>query len=119
LGQVAFEGSGLISINPEFFQHLDKKIDQVNDAGLVAAPVLLWALQVAQGRELSPGYYLPDHEAILLAKYMVARYGAHHVVWILGGDGRYTDQYEHRWKNIGRGVFGGEHPGLVALHPGG
>lgn len=119
LGQVAFEGSGIISVNPEFFQRLDKKLDQINDAGLVAAPVLLWALQSGPGRDLSPGYYLPDQEAILLAKYMVARYGAHHVVWILGGDGRYTDQFEHRWKQIGRGVFGDEHPGLVALHPGG
>lgn len=119
LGQVAFEGSGLISINPDFFKHLDKKIDQINDAGLVAAPVLLWALQSSAGRHLSPGYYLPEAEAILLARYMVARYGSHHVVWILGGDGKYIDEYEHRWKRIGRGVFGSDHPGLVALHPGG
>lgn len=119
LGQVAFEGSGMITLNPEFFQHLDQKIDQVNAAGLVAAPVLLWALPTSAGRHLSPGYYLPEAEAILLARYMVARYGSHHVVWILGGDGRYTNEYEHRWKQIGRGVFGSEHPGLVALHPGG
>ena len=119
LGQVAFEGSGRITINPEFFQHLDKKIDQINEVGLVAAPVLLWALQTSAGRHLSPGYFLPEAEAILLARYMVARYGSHHVVWILGGDGKYIDEYEHRWKHIGRGVFGAEHPGLVALHPGG
>lgn len=118
-GQVAFEGSGLIRINPDFFQHLDKKIDQINDHGLVAAPVLLWALPVSTGRHLSPGYYLPEDEAILLARYMVARYGGHHVVWILGGDGKYVDNYEQRWKNIGRGVFGDQHPGLVAQHPGG
>jgi hypothetical protein len=119
LGQVAFEGSGLIRINPEFFQHLDKKIDQINAAGLVAAPVLLWALPTSKGRYLSPGYFLPEEEAILLARYMVARYGGNHVVWILGGDGRYLNQYEQRWTNIGRGVFGDEHPGLVALHPSG
>lgn len=119
LGQVAFDGSGLISINPEFFQHLDKKIDQINQAGLVAAPVLLWALPVSMGRHLSPGYYLPEEEAILLARYMVARYGGNHVVWIIGGDGKYLDTREQRWKNIGRGVFGDPHPGLVALHPSG
>ena len=117
LGQVAFEGSGKISINPDFFRHLDGKVDKINEYGLVAAPVLLWALQHVQGRELSPGYYLPDDEAILLARYMVARYGGHQVVWVLGGDGKYTDQYEQRWKTIGRGVFGDEHPGLVAQHP--
>jgi hypothetical protein len=116
-GQVAFEGCGRIRVNPAFYQRLDHKVDQINEHGLVAAPVLLWALQVADGRELSPGYYLPDDAAILLARYMVARYGGHHVVWILGGDGRYIDEYEQRWKNIGRGVFGDEHPGVVAQHP--
>lgn len=82
----------------------------------MAAPVLLWALQTGQGRELSPGYYLPEPEAILLARYIVARYGAHHVVWILGGDGKYVGEYEQRWKSIGRGVFGVDHPGVVAMH---
>lgn len=117
-GQVAFEGSGKISINPEFFQHLDKRIDRINDYGLVAAPVLLWTLPFGAGRHLSPGYYLPHEEAILLAKYIVARYGGNQVVWFLGGDGSYVGEYEQKWKNIGRGVFGEkQHPGLVAQHP--
>lgn len=115
-GNIAFEGSGRITINPTFFQHLDKKIDEINRYGLVAAPVLLWALPVSTGRELSPGYYLPEAEAILLANYMVARYGGNQVIWILGGDGKYIGEYEQRWKTIGRGVFGAEHPGVVALH---
>ncbi|TLV01009.1 apiosidase-like domain-containing protein [Dyadobacter luticola] len=118
-GQVAFEGSGRIKINPAYFKHLDKKIEEINRHGLVAAPVLLWALPVAEGRELSPGYYLPEPEAILLANYMVARYGGNHVIWILGGDGKYVGEYEQRWKTIGRAVFGQEHPGVVAQHPGG
>jgi hypothetical protein len=84
---------------------------------LVAAPVLLWALPVGEGREFSPGYYLPENEAILLAKYMVARFGGNQVIWILGGDGRYINEYEQRWKRIGREVFGGYHPGVVAQHP--
>ncbi len=116
-GHVAFEGSGRITINPVYFRHLDKKIDAINRHGLVAAPVLLWALPQSTGRELSPGYYLPDMEAILLAKYMVARYGGNHVIWLLGGDGKFVNEYEQRWKNIGRAVFGGGgHPGTVALH---
>ncbi|HKJ68811.1 MAG TPA: DUF4038 domain-containing protein [bacterium] len=116
-GQEAFQGSGRIRLNVEFFQHLDTKVDRVNDCGLVAAPVLLWALPFGQGMELSPGYYLPEREAILLARYMVARYGGNHVIWILGGDGRYVESFEQRWKNIGRGVFGDEHAGVVAQHP--
>ncbi len=118
-GEVAFTGSGKIEINPSFYQRLDVKFDEVNARGLVAAPVLLWALPKGDGRHFSPGYYLPDEEAILLARYMVARYGAHHVIWLLGGDGTYINAYEQRWKNIGRKVFTDYHPGVVAQHPGG
>jgi hypothetical protein len=117
LGQTAFTGCGRIQLNPEFFQALDKRVDRINNYGLVAAPVLLWALPFGEGMEQSPGYSLPLREAVLLARYMVARYGGHHVVWILGGDGKYTDEYEQRWKEIGRRVFGDPHPGLVAQHP--
>ena len=116
-GEVAFTGSGKISLNPGFFKRMDKKIDEINAKGLIAAPVLLWALPVGEGRHLSPGYYLPENEAILLARYMVARFGGHQVIWILGGDGRYTREYEQRWKRIGREVFDGNHPGVVAQHP--
>jgi hypothetical protein len=117
LGEVAFEGSGRIRINPEFFRLIDKKTDRINDFGLVAAPVILWTLQTGAGRELSPGYYLPDDQAVLLARYIVARYGGNHVIWILGGDGNYTGPYEQRWKTIGRAVFDGTHQGIVAQHP--
>lgn len=117
LGQVAFTGSGKISLDVDFFKHLDSKINLINEYGLVAAPVLLWALPFGDGMELSPGYYLPNREAILLSKYMVARYGGHHVIWILGGDGKYVDELEARWKYIGQQVFGEAHPGLVTTHP--
>jgi len=117
-GRVAFTGSGRIELNIEFFQRLDQKVDRINEFGLVAAPVLLWALPSITGRYLSPGYYLPHEEAILLAKYMVARYGGNQVVWILGGDGEYLKAYEQHWKEIGRGVFEeGKHQGIVAQHP--
>ncbi|MFH0841937.1 MAG: DUF4038 domain-containing protein [Bacteroidota bacterium] len=118
-GLTAFEGCGLVRVNPEFFRLIDTKIDKINEYGLVAAPVVLWALPVAAGRELSPGYYLPDDQAILLAKYIVARYGGNHVVWILGGDGFYTGTHEQRWKTIGRAVFDGKHQGIVTQHPSG
>ena len=116
--ETAFEGSGRITLNPAFFQRLDTKVDRINAHGLVAAPVVLWALQTGTGRELSPGYHLPLDEAVKLAKYIVARYGAHHVIWFIGGDGRFVDEYEQRWKEIGRRVFSdGFHQGLVTLHP--
>lgn len=116
-GEVAFTGSGRIRLNPAFYQHFDQKMDRLNAHGHVAGLVLLWALPFGPGTELSPGYYLPDREAILLARYMVARYGAHHVVWILGGDGRYVGELEDRWTHLGREVFRDKPQGLSTLHP--
>ncbi len=118
-GEVAFTGSGKIEINPAFFKRMDERCQQINQHGLVAAPVLLWALPSITGRYLSPGYYLPKEEAVLLAKYIVARWQGNHVVWILGGDGKYLDDNAQRWKYIGREVFKNRTQAPVTLHPSG
>jgi len=116
-GLTAFEGSGEITVNPEFFKRIDQKIDEANAYGLVVSPVILWALPFGDGRYLSPGYHLPVEEAVILAKYIVARYQGNHVVWTLGGDGKYYDDLEARWKKIGREVFNGIDHAPVTLHP--
>ncbi len=116
-GEVAFTGSGRIEVNPAFFKELDERIDRINEFGLVASPVLLWALPSVTGRHLSPGYYLPVDEASKLASYIVARYQGNHVVWSLGGDGRYFGHFEGRWKAIGDAVFGDIDHALATLHP--
>ncbi len=116
-GLTAIEGAGYIRIHPDFFKRIDKKIDEANAKGLVVSPVVLWALPTGQGRELSPGYTLPLDEAVLLAKYIVARYQGNHVVWTLGGDGRYYDDQEVKWKEIGRRVFNDIDHAPVTLHP--
>jgi len=66
---------------------------------------------------LSPGYSLPLDEAVLLAKYIVARYQGNHVVWTLGGDGKYYGDLELKWKEIGRRVFNDMDHAPVTLHP--
>jgi hypothetical protein len=114
-GEVAFMDRDNIEINPRFFQRMDQRMDAINGCGLLAVPVMLWAIK---GDE-NPGWFLPEKEAIRLARYLKARYGAHHLVWILPGDGTYTGETAERWKRIGRAVFGaGEHAPVV-LHPGG
>lgn len=117
-GKVAFTGSGKITLDPTFFERIDQKIEEANRKGLVVSPVILWALPFGEGSEYSPGYYLPIREAVLLANYIVARYQGNHVLWTLGGDGKYYGDLEDRWKSIGAQVFGeGKHQGLVTLHP--
>ncbi len=116
-GLTAIEGTGHIQINPEFFKRMDRKIDEANAKGLVVSPVILWALPNGKGRHLSPGYTLPLEEAVILAKYIVARYQGNQVVWTLGGDGKYYDDQEVKWKEIGRRVFNDTDHAPVTLHP--
>ncbi len=116
-GLTAIDGAGYIRIHPEFFKRIDQKIDEANAKGLLVSPVVLWALPNGQGRHLSPGYTLPLEEAVLLAKYIVARYQGNQVVWTLGGDGKYYDDQEIKWKEIGRRVFSDIDHAPVTLHP--
>ncbi|HEX7069220.1 MAG TPA: DUF4038 domain-containing protein [Rhodothermales bacterium] len=113
LGLQAYSGYDDITINPAFFQRLDARIDAINRAGLLAAPVLLWELGDPQ---TAPGQ-LPESQAIELARYLRARYGAHHVAWFLGGDADYRGERAERWKRIGRAVFGEGVDAPVFLHP--
>ncbi len=112
-GNKAFTGEILIQIRPDFFQRLDYYIDDINASGMIAAPVLLWAV----GGSSNPGTFLPEDQRIVLADYLVSRYGAHQVVWFLAGDGKYSGEQAEIWKRIGRTVFGTEHHRLATMHP--
>lgn len=114
-GNPTFWGKERIRINPKYFQRLDAMVDAINQAGLVAAPVLLWAIR---GQD-NPGCYLPEDQKVVLAEYMIARYGAHHVVWLLGGDGDYRGEKSEPWKRVGRAVFRPDQHRLASMHPGG
>ncbi|MHC4533165.1 MAG: apiosidase-like domain-containing protein [Planctomycetota bacterium] len=111
-GNPTFTGKEKVVVNPAYFQRLDKYIDAINDAGLVAVPVLLWAIR---GDE-NPGYYLPEDQKIVLAEYMIARYGAHQVIWFLGGDGNFSGENAQTWKNVGRAVFNKDQHRLATMH---
>ena len=118
-GQVAFTGSEKIALNPAFFQRLDSYVEANAAAGLLNVPVLLWAIGAGANPNIDPGFGLPEDQAIKLARYMVARWGAYPVVWILAGDGKYFGDYAARWRRIGRAVFADQHHAPVAMHCGG
>jgi len=115
-GQLAFTGKEKIAINPDFFRRLDVKAEAVNRAGLLNVPVLLWAIG-GHSAEKNPGAFLPEDQAILLARYIVARWQAHAVAWILGGDGHYFGSEGEKWRRIGRAVFGDIAHAPVTMHP--
>lgn len=118
-GKLAFTGTDKIEPNREFFDRLDRKAAQLARAGLLNVPVLLWAIGSGADPKVNPGFSLPEDQAIKLARYMVARWQALPVVWILPGDADYRGDKAERWKRIGRGVFGDIHHAPTMLHPGG
>jgi hypothetical protein len=111
-GETAFSGDREISINPGFFVRLDEKVAEVNRQGLFAALVLLWACTPKD-----PGWYLPEEDALLLARYIKCRYDAFQVVWFLGGDGDYLGGKAEMWKELARRIFGSDKNRLVTMHP--
>jgi hypothetical protein len=117
--QPAFTGTNPITADPKFFAQLDAKIEALNKGGLLAVPVMLWAIQGGSNPSVNPGVSLPEDQAILLGRYMVARWQANAVAWILAGDADYRGEKAARWNRIGRGIFGGIKHAPVTMHPGG
>lgn len=120
-GAMGFSGTQRVAVNAGFFQRMDAKIDAINRVGMLAVPALLWAAEwsTPEVNATNPGSWLPEDQAVRLARYIVARWGAHHVVWILPGDDHYTGARAPRWQRIGRGVFDNPRHAPVTLHPGG
>jgi hypothetical protein len=113
-GHPAYTGTEHIRIDPAFFQRFDARVDAINAHGQLAAPLMLHA-----GRDtpLNPGLSLPEDQAIALARYMVARYGAHHVVWNLVAEADFQGENTEKWRRIGRAVYGAEPHAPVMIHP--
>ena len=102
-GRPAYQGQETIRIEPAFFQRLDRRVDMINQSGMIAAPVLAWAAAWnAESVHLNPGNTLSEQQLTLLIRYLISRYGAHQVVWILAGDGIYLGDEAERWRRIGR-----------------
>jgi hypothetical protein len=113
-GLAAFSGRERIAIDPAFFQRLDRSVDAMNAHGLLAVPLLLHG---GKDTERNSGYYLPEDQAVLLTRYMIARYNAHHVLWDLVAEAEFHGGGAPYWKRVARAVFadGRQHP--VTLHP--
>jgi hypothetical protein len=119
LDEAAFTGRDRIALNIPFFQRLDSKVAELDRAGLLSVPVLLWAIGSGADPAVNPGFSLPEDQAARLAQYMIARWQGYNSVWILAGDGDYRGQRAERWKRIGRQVFGDQPHAPALMHPGG
>ena len=103
-----------IAINPEFFKRMDAKLEVLSQAGILSAIAPLRELQSAT----SSAPALNDDQAELLVRYMVARWGAEPVAWLLAFEGDSGGRNVGRWKRIGQAVFGSRAHAPVVLFPG-
>jgi hypothetical protein len=95
-----------------FFRQLDARLTAINDHGMLAVPVLVWAHKKGDA-----GFDLPEDQVISLVKFEVDRYKSAHCLFILAGDARYNPAEADRWKRVGREVFGNLPGPLVTTHP--
>jgi hypothetical protein len=102
-----------IGINPEFFKLLDAKVELLSRAGIISAIAPLSELESETSL-----FDLPDDQATLLVRYIVARWGAEPVVWLLAFEGDPQARKVGRWKRIGQSVFAGRAHAPVILYPG-
>src|SRR5581483_8574092 len=65
----------------------------------------------------NPGHGLPLDQVIVLARYIVARYGGHHVLWDLVAEANFHGEGADYWRAFGRAVFPRPPYPLVTLHP--
>jgi hypothetical protein len=103
-----------ITINLDFFKRLDARLEVLSQAGILSAIAPLAELRPQEN--VAPA--LTDDQAELLVRYVVARWGADPVAWLLAFEGESTGKNVGRWKRIGQAVFGARAHAPVVLYPG-
>jgi hypothetical protein len=111
--QTAFQGTNRFSVNPEYCKRLDTKVETLSRAGLLNAIAPLAEIEASGKLD-----ELPDDQAFLLLRYMVARWGAAPVAWLIALDGDSEGKQAARWKRIGSALFSNYRHAPVVLYPG-
>ena len=115
MGQSAYTGfPERIAINPDFFKRLDAKLEVLTQAGILNAIAPVLELQSEKGAAVP----LPDDQAELLVRYVVARWGTEPVAWLVAVEGDSAGKNVGRWKRIGQALFGSRRHAPVVFFPG-
>lgn len=80
-GGMPYETRDFSVINPRYFDYADRRLCHLIDTGLVPAIVGAWGRSDCNAMETAGVEGLKRHW-----RYLVARYGAYPVVWIVGGE---------------------------------
>lgn len=125
-GGPAFEDLGAERINPGYWREVDRTLAYLNGKGIVGGLVLAWS---DKGRNPNNWRDFPSQEARgRYARYVAARYSAHDVYFIVGGEwdleikrsGLSRDELKRQYMAIGAAVAAADpHGRLIGIHPGG
>lgn len=99
-GRTAWLGRNDPTINPAFYDRLEKFVKAINDYDMLAAPILMWSCTADD-----PGQYLSEESILPILRYEIDRLKKYQVLWILAGDGDYTGDLGSKWRRIGRQIF--------------
>ena len=103
-----------VAINPDFFKRLDAKLEVLRQAGILSAIAPFREMQGPANAVVA----LPDDQVELLVRYVVARWGADPVAWLVAFESDTSAKNLGRWKRIGQRVFGSRPHAPVVLYPG-
>jgi hypothetical protein len=99
--------------NEAFYTRLDARLKAINAHGLLAMPVLCWALR----KDVDLGMKLTAEQATDLVVFELKRYKDLNALWILAGDNRYDAEQTAKWQAVGRAAFAAVPQPLVTTHP--
>jgi hypothetical protein len=99
-GHTSWLGCSDPTINPAFYDRIEKSVKAINDHEMLAAPVLMWTRTPDD-----PGQYLSEEAVLRIVRYAISRLKNYQVLWILAGDGDYTEDLGAKWRRIGRQIF--------------
>jgi hypothetical protein len=110
-GEIAFSGKSKMVPNTEFFHRLDTKIEMLNHVGLLSVIAPFWNSDSATLESTS------EDQMNLLVRYLVARWGAYEVAWLVNGQGA-AAQHLAIWNWIGQNALAGNSRAPVVLFVG-
>lgn len=96
-------------LNPDYFKWVDKRVAYADSMGMVSILFFTWAHEVAK---------MTTEDYQRLALYIVSRYAAYNVFWILAGDYQAYHNVPALYRQIGKAVAAADpydHP--ISIHP--
>lgn len=96
-------------LNPDYFKWVDKRVAYADSMGMISILFFTWSHEIAK---------MSSEDYQRLALYIVARYAAYNVFWVLAGDYQAYFYEPARYRQIGKAVAVADpfdHP--ISIHP--